>query len=136
MQEEAKEVVDSALKESPKRTIQESADLLYHLLVLWAERGIKPEQIWKELDRRKGTSGIIEKSKRKKNMSYSDDNIFAKILRKEIPCEKVYEDDHCLAFKDINPQAKIHVLVVPKGKYISFDDFSQNASGEEISSFF
>ena len=66
MQEEAKEVVDSALKESPKRTIQESADLLYHLLVLWAERGIKPEQIWKELDRRKGTSGIIEKSKRKK----------------------------------------------------------------------
>ena len=69
-------------------------------------------------------------------MSYSDDNIFAKILRKEIPCEKVYEDDHCLAFKDINPQAKIHVLVVPKGKYISFDDFSQNASGEEISSFF
>ena len=69
-------------------------------------------------------------------MSYSDDNIFAKILRKEIPCEKVYEDDHCLAFKDINPQAKIHVLVVPKGKYISFEDFSQNASGEEISSFF
>ena len=69
-------------------------------------------------------------------MSYSDDNIFAKILRKEIPCEKVYEDDHCLAFKDINPQAKIHVLVVPKGKYLSFDDFSQNASGEEISSFF
>ena len=69
-------------------------------------------------------------------MSYSDDNIFAKILRKEIPCEKVYEDDHCLAFKDINPQAKIHVLVVPKGKYISFDDFSQNASGEEIYSFF
>ncbi|MBV31590.1 MAG: histidine triad nucleotide-binding protein [Rickettsiales bacterium] len=69
-------------------------------------------------------------------MSYSDDNIFAKILRKEIPCEKVYEDDHCLAFKDINPQAKIHILVVPKGKYISFDDFSQNASGEEISSFF
>ena len=69
-------------------------------------------------------------------MSYSDDNIFAKILRKEIPCEKVYEDDHCLAFKDINPQAKIHVLVIPKGKYISFDDFSQNASGEEISSFF
>ena len=69
-------------------------------------------------------------------MSYSDDNIFAKILRKEIPCEKVYEDDHCLAYKDINPQAKIHVLVVPKGKYISFDDFSQNASGEEISSFF
>ena len=66
VQEEAKEVGDSALKESPKRTIQESADLLYHLLVLWAERGIKPEQIWKELDRRKGTSGIIEKSKRKK----------------------------------------------------------------------
>ena len=69
-------------------------------------------------------------------MSYSDDNIFAKILRKEKPCEKVYEDDHCLAFKDINPQAKIHVLVIPKGKYISFDDFSQNASGEQISSFF
>ena len=69
-------------------------------------------------------------------MSYDDGNIFAKIVRGEIPCEKVYEDDHCLAFKDINPQAKIHVLVIPKSKYISFDDFSQNASAKEISAFF
>jgi len=65
VKEEAREVVDSALKEGPGRTVQESADLLYHLLVLWAERGIKPEQVWKELDSRKGKSGIIEKSKRK-----------------------------------------------------------------------
>ena len=66
---------------------------------------------------------------------YDDDNIFAKILRGEIPCDKVYENDHALAFKDINPQAPTHVLVIPKGKYISFEDFSRNASAEEIEGF-
>ena len=65
-------------------------------------------------------------------MSYDDNNIFAKILRGEIPCKKVYEDDFVLSFHDINPQKKIHVLVIPKGKYIDLDDFSQNASQEEI----
>ena len=65
-------------------------------------------------------------------MSYNDNNIFAKILRGEIPCNKVYEDDYVLSFHDINPQKKIHVLVIPKGKYIDLDDFSQKASQEEM----
>ena len=65
-------------------------------------------------------------------MTYDQNNIFAKILRGEIPCDKVYESDHALAFKDINPQAKVHVLVIPKGAYVNMDDFSQNATNEEI----
>lgn len=65
-------------------------------------------------------------------MAYDQNNIFAKILRGEIPCDKIYESDHALAFKDIHPQAKVHVLVIPKGAYINMDDFSQNASSEEI----
>jgi diadenosine tetraphosphate (Ap4A) HIT family hydrolase len=69
-------------------------------------------------------------------MAYDDDNIFAKILRGEIPCTKVYEDDHALAFNDINPQAPVHVLVIPKGKYVSMDDFSANGSAEEVAGFF
>lgn len=68
-------------------------------------------------------------------MSYDDQNIFAKILRGEIPCDKVYEDDHCLAFNDIAPQAPVHVLVIPKGPYVSFDDFHANASDAEIAGF-
>ena len=63
---------------------------------------------------------------------YDNNNIFAKILRKEIPCNKVYEDDYVLAFHDINPQKKVHVLVIPKGEYINFDDFSLKASEKEI----
>ena len=65
-------------------------------------------------------------------MSYDDGNIFAKILREEIPCNKIYEDNFILSFHDINPQKKIHVLVIPKGKYIDLDDFSLNANPEEI----
>ena len=65
-------------------------------------------------------------------MSYDDQNIFAKILRKEIPCNKIYEDEFVLSFYDINPQKKIHALVIPKGKYVDLDDFSQNASPEEM----
>ena len=65
-------------------------------------------------------------------MSYNDDNIFAKILRGEIPCNKIYEDDFVLSFHDINPQKKIHALVIPKGKYVDLDDFSLSASPEEM----
>ena len=65
-------------------------------------------------------------------MSYDDNNIFAKILKGEIPCKKIYEDDHVLSFHDINPQKKIHVLVIPKGKYTDLDDFSEKASPEEM----
>ena len=76
------------------------------------------------------------KKKGKNNMSYDNNNIFAKILRDEIPCKKIYENKHALAFHDINPQAKTHILVIPKGKYISFADFSKNASRVEIEYFF
>ncbi len=65
-------------------------------------------------------------------MIYDDNNIFAKILRGEIPCKKIYEDDYVLSFHDINPQKKIHALVIPKGKYIDLDDFSQKASPDEM----
>ena len=65
-------------------------------------------------------------------MSYDDNNIFAKILRNEIPCNKIYEDEFVLSFHDINPQKKIHALVIPKGKYVDLDDFSLNASPEEM----
>ena len=68
-------------------------------------------------------------------MSYDDQNIFAKILRGEIPCDKVFEDDYCLAFNDISPQAPVHVLVIPKGRYVSFDDFHTNASDAEIAGY-
>ena len=65
-------------------------------------------------------------------MVYDDQNIFAKILRDEIPYNKIYEDNFVLSFYDINPQKKIHALVIPKGKYIDLDDFSLNASSEEM----
>jgi diadenosine tetraphosphate (Ap4A) HIT family hydrolase len=67
---------------------------------------------------------------------YDDTNIFARILRGEIPAKKVHEDTWSLAFHDINPQAPIHVLVIPKGRYCSFADFSASASAEEIAGFF
>ena len=66
---------------------------------------------------------------------YDDDNIFARILRGEIPAKRVYEDEHALAFHDINPQAPVHILVIPKGAYVSWDDFSERASAEEIAGF-
>ena len=65
-------------------------------------------------------------------MVYDNNNTFAKILRNEIPCNKIYEDNFVLSFHDINPQKKIHALVIPKGKYIDLDDFSLNASAEEM----
>ena len=68
-------------------------------------------------------------------LPYDDQNIFAKILRGEIPNRTVYEDDFALAFHDINPQAPTHVLVIPKGAYVCWDDFSENASDAEIAGF-
>jgi len=67
--------------------------------------------------------------------SYDNQNIFAKILRSEIPCEKIYEDEYVLSFKDVNPQAPIHILIIPKGAYKDINDFSENASNEEIIGF-
>ena len=69
-------------------------------------------------------------------MKYDENNIFAKILRGEIPCKKIYEDDYVLSFEDVNPQKKTHVLIIPKGKYIDLDDFNENASKDEINGFF
>ena len=66
-------------------------------------------------------------------MNYDKKNIFAKILRGEIPCKKIYEDEYVLAFHDINPQKKVHALIISKGEYVNLDDFSLKASKEEIS---
>ena len=66
---------------------------------------------------------------------YDDNNVFARILRGEIPARKVYEDEYVLAFDDIRPQAPVHILVVPKGRYLSFDDFARDASDHEIAAF-
>jgi histidine triad (HIT) family protein len=68
-------------------------------------------------------------------MLYDNENIFAKILRGEIPCDRVFEDQHALAFRDINPQAPLHVLVITKGLYVNMDDFSAKASDAEIAGF-
>ena len=68
-------------------------------------------------------------------MAYDTNNIFARILRGEIPCKKVHESAHSLAFLDINPQAPTHILVIPKGAYVSYDDFSAKASEAEIVDF-
>jgi histidine triad (HIT) family protein len=68
-------------------------------------------------------------------LPYDDSNIFAKILRGEIPNRTVYEDNHALAFHDINPQAPVHMLVIPKGRYVSWDDFTEHASDIEITGF-
>lgn len=69
-------------------------------------------------------------------MKYNKDNIFAKIIAGEIPCDKIYEDEQILAFNDISKLAPVHVLVIPKNNYISFDDFVLNAPSEFISTFF
>jgi histidine triad (HIT) family protein len=68
-------------------------------------------------------------------MSYDMNNIFAKIIRGEIPSDKIYEDEHVLAFKDIRPQAKVHALIIPKGPYVSAQDFSDKASDVELVAF-
>jgi histidine triad (HIT) family protein len=68
-------------------------------------------------------------------LPYDPDNIFAKILRDEIPSKRVYEDEFAIAFHDINPQAPTHILVIPRGAYVSWDDFSANAPDEEIAGF-
>lgn len=68
-------------------------------------------------------------------MAYDENNIFARILRGELPCRKVHESEHALAFHDINPLTPVHVLVIPKGAYVSLDDFSARATPEELADF-
>lgn len=69
-------------------------------------------------------------------MSYDSNNIFAKILREEIPCAKVFEDEKVLAFKDINPKASVHLLVIPKEQFVNFHDFHENASCDLVAHFY
>jgi diadenosine tetraphosphate (Ap4A) HIT family hydrolase len=69
-------------------------------------------------------------------MAYDSDNIFAKILRGEVPCKKIFENDYAMAFHDVAPDAPVHILVVPKGPYQSYTDFMTNAKDEEILGFF
>lgn len=71
-----------------------------------------------------------------KAKAYDPNNIFARILRGEIPCGKVFEDEHVLAFRDIQPQAPVHVLVIPKGAYVDMDDFTARAGSDEIAALF
>ena len=68
--------------------------------------------------------------------SYDPDNIFARILRGDVACRTVFEDEHVLAFSDTTPRAPVHVLVIPRGAYISFADFTRRASGDEVVGFF
>ncbi len=79
---------------------------------------------------------LLKLLRKEENKMYDDNNIFAKIIRGEIPCKKIYEDDNSIFFNDINPKAKVHVLAVPKEKYISFSDFMKNATKEEVYEFF
>ena len=116
--EEIDELIE-AIEENTNK-VHEAADVFYHLLMYLESNEVKIEDVMSELEQRK------------KKMSYDDNNIFAKVLRGEIPCNKIYEDDFILSFYDINPQKKIHALVIPKGKYIDLDDFSMNASQEEM----
>ncbi len=96
----------------------------------------RPRDGWEDIPspnpsrKRKGNKMPIDATQ-----SYDDQNVFAKILRGEIPSRKVFEDAFALAFHDINPQAPHHVLVIPKGAYVSWDDFSARASEAEIAGF-
>ena len=147
--EEAIETIVAAMAGDAGEVARESADLLYHLLVLWSDAGVRPADVRAELARREGVSGLEEKrrrsggrdlrgssSKGRSRMAYDDENVFAKVLRGEIPCDKVHEDDHALAFNDIDPQRPVHVLVIPKGRYVDVGDFAANASDAEIAGLF
>ena len=118
--EEVKELIEAIEKNDNQ--VHEAADVLYHLLVLLEGSGIKIEDVMQEL--------------KKDKMEYDKNNIFAKILKGEIPCKKIYENDYVLSFHDVNPQKKIHALVIPKGQYTDLDDFVQNAKEKEIYEFF
>ena len=132
--EEAVEVAIEAVRGDNAALVQESADLLYHLLVLWAQAGVMPNEVWATLAERRGAVDTVENALTAGMVSYDDNNIFAKILRSEIPCKKVYEDAHVLAFQDVNPQAQVHVLIIPKGRYVSSEDFAAYAAETEIAS--
>ena len=145
--EEATETVIAAVQAKRDSVVSESADLLYHILVLWQATGVKPDEVAAELMRRAQKRSGNPRSSRDRAAApptgrnglmngtegaYDDTNVFARILRGEFPCDKVFEDEHTLAFRDIQPQTRVHILVIPKGRYVSMADFSSHANGPEI----
>jgi diadenosine tetraphosphate (Ap4A) HIT family hydrolase len=84
---------------------------------------------------RRNTANLCAQNRRKKPMAYDSNNIFARILRGEIPAKKVFENDHALAFEDIAAKAPVHILLIPKGAYTCAADFAKNATADEITAF-
>lgn len=91
--------------------------------------------VWFHPQKTNYTNDLFTSTLERKDM-YDKENIFAKIIRKEVPCEIIFEDEHVIAFNDLQPAAPVHVLVLPKGQYISFDDFSVVADAEVVGHFF
>ena len=116
VKEEIRELIESVDKNSNK--IHEAADVIYHLMVYLEANDIKIEDVMSEL--------------KKRQKWVTTRTIYLLKFLGEIPCKKVYENDHVLAFHDVSPQKKIHVLVIPKGEYVDLDDFNHKASDKEI----
>jgi hypothetical protein len=142
MGEEAVETAIAAVGNDSDAVVSESADLIYHLLVLWVDCGRRAGRSVEKAGgarrhlgpRREGVAaGHLKRGRQP--MSYDSNNVFAKILRGEIPCTRSTRTRTCLAFKDIRPQAKVHALVIPKGAYVSAQDFGEKASEKEIAAF-
>lgn len=111
-----------------EETIEFSGGQDATVLVIEVEETVKKEKPTGQDD--------TEKKSAPKRQAYDENNIFAKILRGEIPCDRVFENEHVLAFRDIAPQAPVHILVIPKGQYVSVDDFAARASTEELTAFY
>jgi histidine triad (HIT) family protein len=142
--EEAAETMIAAVAQDDAALASEAADLLFHLLLVLGERRVALADVFFRLEAREGRSGLAERAQaaEEKAMTvkaieeYNPQNVFAKILRGEIPCRKVHETEHALAFHDINPQAPVHVLVIPKAAYVSMADFTAHAPTELVAGFF
>ena len=119
--EEATEVILASKAGDKTDLVYETADLWFHCMVLLAQHGLSTEDVLNELARREGVSGISRKGWAIKGMSMSD-CLFCKIVRAEIPCRKVYEDDEVMAFHDIHPVAPVHFMLVPKLHLATLDD--------------
>ena len=116
--EESGEVALAAKNEDSQEIITEMADLWFHTLLLLGYVGVSPQDVYQELGRRLGNLEYDPKRRHRQ----MNDCIFCQIVKQAIPARKVFEDDHCLAFEDINPQAPVHVLVIPKRHLSSLAD--------------
>ena len=147
--EEAVECLIEAVGGHRTALIGESADVLYHLLVLWVDAGVaagadlggagapRRDQRRRRESRAQADAGRLRhhQDPLRPPMPYDDANIFARILRGEIPCGKIFEDDFVLAFHDIQPQAPVHALVIPKGRFVDFADFTAAAPAAQVIGF-